>query len=209
LYKLSHLGEVSTSYFTPYTLMDPPQFRKITGSSHCVCLFVCLESHEQFFSYLATVTIAGNTHRAANLDLCLALTAFSSEGSFTCHIYCDTGPPFLRSYPKDPWFYLLNAVLLAKEQSLPILNVLGLTWPTRAGLELMTYPLLSESTTTRLPPIVVIRTSTNDNKALNKVSSLSSKLLIGHLGKEVSTSYFTPSTPLGSTITHNWILSFR
>ena len=77
-------------------------------------------------------------------------TAFSSEGSFTCHTYCDTGPPFLRSYPKDPWFYLLNAVLLAKEQSLPILNVLGLTRPARAGLELTTYCLLSESTTTRL-----------------------------------------------------------
>jgi hypothetical protein len=31
----SHLrGEVSTSYFTPSTPMDPPQFRKITGSSH-------------------------------------------------------------------------------------------------------------------------------------------------------------------------------
>jgi hypothetical protein len=36
------------------------------------------------------------------LDLCLALAAFSSEGSFMCHTYCDTGPPFLRSYPKDP-----------------------------------------------------------------------------------------------------------
>jgi hypothetical protein len=43
-------------------------------------LFVCLfyfESHEQFFSYLATVNITGD--RAANLDLCLALTGFSSE----------------------------------------------------------------------------------------------------------------------------------
>jgi hypothetical protein len=113
-----------------------------------VCLFVCFESHEQFFSYLATVIIAGD--RAANLNLCLALTAFSSEGSFTCHAYCDTGPPFLRSYPKDPWFYPLNAVLLAKKQSLPILNVLGLTRLARAGLELTTYRLLSESTTTRL-----------------------------------------------------------
>jgi hypothetical protein len=83
-----------------------------------VCLFVCFESHEQFFSYLATVTITRD--RAENLDLCLALTAFSSEDSFTCHTYCDMGPPFLRSYPKDPWFYLLNAVLLAKEQSPPI-----------------------------------------------------------------------------------------
>jgi hypothetical protein len=34
-----------------------------------VCLFVCFESHEQFFSYLATVTITGD--RVANLDLCL------------------------------------------------------------------------------------------------------------------------------------------
>jgi hypothetical protein len=97
-------------------------------------LFVCFEPHGQFFSYLATVTIAGD--RAANLDQCLALTAFSSEGSFTCHTHCDTGPSFLRSYPKEPWFSLLNVVLLAKEQSLPILNVLGLTRPARAGLEL-------------------------------------------------------------------------
>jgi hypothetical protein len=111
-------------------------------------VFCLLYFESQFFSYLATVTITGD--RAGNLDLCLVLTAFSSEGSFTCHTYCDTGPPFLRSYPKDPWFYLLNAVLLAKEQSLPILNVLCVTRPARAGLELTTYRLLSESTTTRL-----------------------------------------------------------
>jgi hypothetical protein len=125
-----------------------------------LCLFVCFEPHEQFFSYLATVTIVGD--RAANLDLCLALTAFSSEGSFTCHTYCDTGPPFLRSYPKTPWFYLLNAVLLAKEQSLPILNVLGLTRPVRAGFELMTYCLLREDTTTRLrQPVMTLSPVTN------------------------------------------------
>jgi hypothetical protein len=88
-----------------------------------VCLFVCFESHEQFFSYLATVAITGD--RAANLDLWLALTVFSSEDSFTCHTYCDKEPPFLRSYPKDPWFSLLNPVLFAKEQSLPIFNAAG------------------------------------------------------------------------------------
>jgi hypothetical protein len=70
----------------------------IYQSSGCLCLF-SFESHEQFFRYLATVTINGD--KAANLDLCLALTSFSSEGSFTCHTYCDTGPR-LRSYPKDP-----------------------------------------------------------------------------------------------------------
>jgi hypothetical protein len=59
-----------------------------------VCLFICFESHEQFFS------ITGD--RAANLDLCLALTAFRSDGSFTFHTYCDTGLLFFMSYPKDP-----------------------------------------------------------------------------------------------------------
>ena len=64
------------------------------------------------------------------------------------------GASVLRSYPEDPWFYVLSAVLLAKEQSLPILNVLGLTRPVRAGLQLTNYRLLSESSTTRLrqPP---------------------------------------------------------
>jgi hypothetical protein len=38
-----------------------------------VCLFVCFESHEQFFSYLATVTRTGDG--AAKLDLCLRLLA--------------------------------------------------------------------------------------------------------------------------------------
>jgi hypothetical protein len=62
-------------------------------------LFVCLGPHEQFFCYLAALTIPGD--RAANLDLCLALMAISSEGSFTCHTYCDTALRFIRSHPKD------------------------------------------------------------------------------------------------------------
>jgi hypothetical protein len=78
-----------------------------------VSLFDCFEPQEQFFSYLAAVTITGDG--AANLDLCLALTAFSSVVCFTCHTSCDTGT-LLRSYTKDLWFSLLNAVLLAKEQ---------------------------------------------------------------------------------------------
>jgi hypothetical protein len=42
--------------------------------------FDCLKSHEQFFSYLALSPLPGD--RAANLDLCLALMVFSSEGPF-------------------------------------------------------------------------------------------------------------------------------
>jgi hypothetical protein len=53
--------------------------RKYIYPSICKEMFVCLKSHEQFLSSLATVTNAGD--RAANLDLCLTLTAFSSEGS--------------------------------------------------------------------------------------------------------------------------------
>jgi hypothetical protein len=59
----------------------------------------CMKPPEQFFSYPAAVTITGV--RAANLDLCFALMAFSSEGSFSCHTYCDTGPRFIPSHPKD------------------------------------------------------------------------------------------------------------
>jgi hypothetical protein len=118
----------------------------------CICffrLFVCFELHKKFSSYLAAVT--NTSDRIANLHLCLAFTASSSEGCFfTCHTNCDTRPPFLWSYyPEDPWFSLLNAVHLAKEQSLPILNVLGLTRPAQARLELTTSQM--QSTTTRLP----------------------------------------------------------
>jgi hypothetical protein len=61
--------------------------------------------HDKCFSYLAAVAITSD--RAANFNLCLyiALVAFGSEGSFICQTCCDTGPPFIRSYPKD----LLNA----------------------------------------------------------------------------------------------------
>jgi hypothetical protein len=31
----------------------------------------------------------------------LALMAFSSEGSFLCHTYCDMGPLFIRSHPQN------------------------------------------------------------------------------------------------------------
>jgi hypothetical protein len=133
--------------FTIYVLLVPKmyytKFEKNwnTGYHDEVCLFVCFESHEQFFSYLATVAITGDW--AANLDLCLALTALSSEGSFTCHTYCDTGPPFFKVISERP-------VILPSECR--ALGEGGITTysrrlPARAGLELTTYCLLSESTT--------------------------------------------------------------
>jgi hypothetical protein len=61
-----------------------------------------------FVYCLSNFQLSGGCHhkmitrdRAANLDLCLALMASSSEGSFSCHTYCNTGPQFIRSHPKD------------------------------------------------------------------------------------------------------------
>jgi hypothetical protein len=45
-----------------------------------------------FFSCLAAVTIADE--KAVNLDLCLVLSPFNSESSFTCHTCCDTTSAF-------------------------------------------------------------------------------------------------------------------
>jgi hypothetical protein len=78
------------------------------------------------------------------------LTAFSSEGSFTCHTYCDTGPPSLRSYPEDPWFSLLIAVLLTKKQSIHILNIKFDVAGT-SGARTHDLPDAKRSITTRLP----------------------------------------------------------
>jgi hypothetical protein len=69
-----------------YLISNIPTPRVFTqGRVQITSLLHCFELHEQFFSYLATVTITGD--KAANLDLCLSPTTFSSEGSFTCHTY--------------------------------------------------------------------------------------------------------------------------
>jgi hypothetical protein len=102
-YKVSSERPVPTSHST-----IPAREGRIIWSSRrrpnrCdtwATVFVCLQPYKQFFSYLAAVTITGD--RAENVDLCLALMAFSSEGSFTCHTCCDTVPLLIRSHPKDP-----------------------------------------------------------------------------------------------------------
>jgi hypothetical protein len=45
------------------------------------------------------VTIAGD--RVANLGLSRRSGPLSREGSLSCHTYCDTGPRFIPSHPKD------------------------------------------------------------------------------------------------------------
>jgi hypothetical protein len=59
--------------------------RILTGGSH---FYVEKLPRGQYSTGVTSLRYIGD--KAANLDLCLALTAFSSEGSFTCHTYCDT-----------------------------------------------------------------------------------------------------------------------
>jgi hypothetical protein len=71
----------------------------VLNTQHLLCLFVCLKPHEQFFSYLAAVTITGDM--AANLGLWSALRAFEEGGIFIVPHLLRHGPGFIQSHPKD------------------------------------------------------------------------------------------------------------
>jgi hypothetical protein len=60
------------------------------------CLFVysCMSNISAIWQ-LSPLPVTGPT------PVCLALMDFSSEGSFTCHTYYDTGPRFIWSHPKE------------------------------------------------------------------------------------------------------------
>jgi hypothetical protein len=62
-----------------------------------ICLFICFNRTNNFSAIWRLSSLPATGLQ----NLCLVFTAFSIEGSFTCHTHCDTGPPFLRSYPKD------------------------------------------------------------------------------------------------------------
>ena len=71
------------------------------------CLFVCMV----FIVLLEKFSLISRRHhcrwRATNFDP----WSLSSEGSLTCHTYCDTGLPFMMVIPEDPWYsHLLPSV---------------------------------------------------------------------------------------------------
>jgi hypothetical protein len=84
-------------------------------------------------------------------------------------------------------------MLLAKEQSLPILNVLGLTQPALAGLELPTYRLLSESTATwlRQPVKYMYEVSNTAVRCNNHFTNFMPITLGVKQGDNLSTNLFT------------------
>ena len=68
----------------------------------CICLYAWgFASHSRMFHSYWDVTIAGEglqilTHARHSWPL-------SNEGSLACHIYCDTGQPFIMVISEDPW----------------------------------------------------------------------------------------------------------
>ena len=66
-----------------------------------ICLFVwSFSSHSIIFHSFGYVTIAGEGLQI--LTYARHLWPLSSEGSFACHIYCDTGHPFIVVISEDP-----------------------------------------------------------------------------------------------------------
>ena len=73
--------------------------------SHRQCMFVCLEFTVPLENFSLIWIRLYYRWRASNFDLCSG-----SEGSLTCHTYCDTGLHFIIS--EDPWHSpLLPSVL--------------------------------------------------------------------------------------------------
>jgi hypothetical protein len=83
----------------PLTTMPTCMFKLLKDSSNAeVVTFVCLYPSEQVFSHSADVTFTDD--RIADFDLCLACLALSSEGSFTCHTFCDIKARVIQSHTK-------------------------------------------------------------------------------------------------------------
>ena len=71
--------------------------------SHLLCLFVCLfgffRPTREFFTHMET-SPAGEGLQIFTFDR--HSWPLSSEGSLTCHTYCDTGHPLLMVTSEDP-----------------------------------------------------------------------------------------------------------
>ena len=64
-----------------------------------VCLFGIFPPTTEFLTSMkmSSLPVKG----CKFVDLCSSLMALSSQGSFTCHTYCDTGHPFIMVISKD------------------------------------------------------------------------------------------------------------
>ena len=68
-----------------------------------LCLFACVE----FIVPLENFSLIWRRHHCRwklQILICARHSwPLSSEGSLTCHTYCDTGLPFIKVFSEDPW----------------------------------------------------------------------------------------------------------
>ena len=73
-----------------------------SGQVHVFVLFVWgFSTHSKSFNSFGDVTITGEGLQI--LTFTPHSWPLSSEGSLTCHIYCDTGQPFIVVISEDSW----------------------------------------------------------------------------------------------------------
>ena len=83
------------------------------------CLFLWFASHSKIFHSFVEVTITGKGLQI--LTYARHLWPLRSEGSLTCHTYCDTDRPFITVISEGPWHSPVAERLVVK-LSLPDLN---------------------------------------------------------------------------------------
>ena len=92
-----------------------------------VCLFVWgLSSHSRIFHSYGDITTMAAAITGEGLQILTNyarhLWPLSSEGSLACHIYCDTGHPFIMVIVRGPLTLTLIAEGLTVKLSLPVLT---------------------------------------------------------------------------------------
>ena len=107
--KAVYSGILYISIFLEMISVDEINYR-------CLFVFVCLyggfSPSREYFTQLETspLTMRGNKFWPIYTRNSWPLI-ISSDGSFTCQTYCDTGQPFIGVVSEDPWHsYLLPSV---------------------------------------------------------------------------------------------------
>ena len=107
-------------------------------------LFVCgLTSHSKFFHSFGDVIINGEGLQI--LIYARHTWPLSSEGSWACYTYCDTGRPFIIVICEYPWRTCCWA--LGGGVVITCLKDLGLSWP---GIEPRSFRMRGKRSTTWL-----------------------------------------------------------
>ena len=122
------------------TSKNPKHCSTYNGVWKFVCMFIwSFSSHSRIFHSYGGVTIAGEELQI--LTYARHSWPLSSEGSLTCHTWCDTGLPFIMVISEDPWHsHLLLSVWQWSSHYLFLRLRSGATW-NRTACEANALPL--------------------------------------------------------------------